>query len=130
MLQEYFVSYLALYKWNHDPDASPDKLVSVKFTAGSESEARQMAAERIPEVIASYTDEEDDVTEDDIEITVRSWSQWGEHLSDNWDAICSTQLEDEDDEDDWRDTENEDSLSDDKDNDVWSDSRSDAEGDE
>ena len=89
MMEEFHVAYLAYYPWQ-DPDEGPDKLVSCRFVAASKEQARQMAKAKIPQVIAGYTDEQDEVTEDIVTIEVRSWAEWGNKLDKNWEAICNT----------------------------------------
>jgi len=93
MMQEFHVAYLVNYPWQNDPDASPDCVVSVRFVATSEDEARKMAIEKIPHVIQSYTDPDDEASADDVEIVVRSWAEWGAKLDKNWEAVCNTELE-------------------------------------
>ena len=94
MMEEFHVAYLAYYPWQ-GPDEGPDKLVSCRFVAQSKEDARQMAKAKLPQVIAGYTDEQDEVTEETIMIEVRSWAQWGNELDKNWEAICNTIIEEE-----------------------------------
>jgi hypothetical protein len=89
VMEEFHVAYLAYYPWQ-DPDEGPDKLVSCRFVAQSRDEALRKAKAKIPQVIAGYTDEQDEVTEEIIMIEVRSWAEWGNQLDLAWDAICNT----------------------------------------
>lgn len=94
MLEQFHVAYLAYYPWQGS-DEGPDKLVSCRFVAASKEQARQMAKAKLPQVIAGYTDEGDEVTEEIITIEVRSWAQWGNQLDLAWEAICNTTVEEE-----------------------------------
>jgi len=95
MMEEFHVVYLAYYPWQAD-DEGPDKLVSCRFVADSKEDALNMAKAKLPQVIEAYSDEQDGATEDNIEIKVRSWAEWGNQLDRNWDAICNTPTDEED----------------------------------
>jgi hypothetical protein len=93
MMEEFHVCYLS-HLYQEDPDEGPDKLVSCRFLADSKEDALRIAKEKIPHVIAGFADE--GTTEDVIEIEVRPWAAWGKQLDRNWDAICNTEPEEDD----------------------------------
>lgn len=90
MKSEFHITYLSYY-WQEGTDEGPEKLVSCRFVAESKEEALKMAKEKIPNVIATHGGEDEDLTEEHIEIEVRSWAEWGTQLDKNWEAICNAE---------------------------------------
>lgn len=91
MMEEFHVTYLSHH---YRDDDGPEKLVSCRFVAMSKEDALALAKTKLPHVITAYGDE--GLTEDVIEIRVRSWAEWGNELDQHWATICETEPEEED----------------------------------